>query len=43
MLTKPPIYGDKRYVYHINYSREKLMRLLQSLKEKHPMAIVQTK
>lgn len=40
MLTKPPLYGDKRYVYHINYNRAKLMSLIQLLKEKHPVAIV---
>ena len=40
---QPPRYGDKRYVCHINYNREKLMELIRILKEKHPNIKIKTK
>ena len=43
MEIQPPRYGDKRYVYHINYNREKLMELISILKEKHPNIKIKTK
>jgi predicted RNA-binding protein with PUA-like domain len=43
MLTKPARYGDKRFVYHINYTREKLMKLIRILREKHPNVTIITK
>ena len=43
MLTKPARYGGKRFVYHINYTREKLMELIRMLRAKHPNATIITK
>ena len=43
MLTQPARYGDKRFVYHINYTREKLMKLIRMLREKHPKVTIITK
>lgn len=43
MLTKPARYGDKLFVYHINYTREKLMELIRILQDKHPKIIISKK
>lgn len=43
MLTQPARYGNKRFVYHINYTREKLMELIRILREKHPNVTIVTK
>lgn len=43
MLMKPARYGGKRFVYHINYTREKLIKLIRILREKHPNVTIITK